>query len=61
MYEKYFTTVLNEINLFFSCFKIKKKTLAMYKFIDRSKKNAQKNFEENVSKPLKEVFKKGKA
>lgn len=32
----------------------------MYKFVDRSKKSAQKNFEENVSKPLIEGFKKGK-
>ena len=32
----------------------------MYKFVDTSKKTAQKTFEENNSKSLIEVFKQGK-
>ena len=32
----------------------------MYKFVDTSKKNSQKTFEENISKSLIEVFKQGK-
>ena len=35
-------------------------TLLMYKFVNKSKKDAQKTFEEKVSKSLMKVFKQGK-